>query len=52
MWRKPLRGGNYLYSDKKGSRKNIKPPLSKGIAAGCYHGGMDDEERDRQQDLF
>ncbi|KKB71778.1 MULTISPECIES: DNA helicase RecQ [Bacillus] len=26
--------------------------LKKGIAAGCYHGGMNDEERERQQDLF
>ncbi|MDA1475072.1 DNA helicase RecQ [Bacillus changyiensis] len=30
------------------SRKIFK----KGIAAGCYHGGMNDEERERQQDLF
>ncbi|MDA7027822.1 DNA helicase RecQ [Bacillus sp. CLL-7-23] len=26
--------------------------LKKGIAAGCYHGGMNDKERERQQDLF
>lgn len=42
-----------IYTATRKEAERISSRLSqKGIAAGCYHGGMDDEERDRQQDLF
>ncbi|MED1741314.1 DNA helicase RecQ [Bacillus swezeyi] len=42
-----------IYTATRREAERIADNLSKqGIAAGCYHGGMHDEERGRQQDLF
>ncbi|UOY89393.1 DNA helicase RecQ [Bacillus glycinifermentans] len=42
-----------IYTATRREAERISGHLSKkGIAAGCYHGGMNDEERERQQDLF
>ncbi|ASB88927.1 DNA helicase RecQ [Bacillus sonorensis] len=42
-----------IYTATRREAERISEKLSqKGISAGCYHGGMNDDERDRQQDLF
>ncbi|MFN2747488.1 MULTISPECIES: DNA helicase RecQ [Bacillus] len=42
-----------IYTATRREAERICEKLSKkGIAAGCYHGGMNDTERERQQDLF